>query len=287
MNQARVDLCLNTATTRRQWDLAQAVDGYSRLGVGAISPWRHEIQAYGPAKAGRLLRDAGLPALGLCRGGGFPAQDGEAFRRHIDDNRLAIEEAHAIGAKSLVLVCGGLPEGSSDLPSARQQVIDAIAEILPDAKQAGVKLSIEPLHPMYTADRSCISLLSQALDICERLEPSKEGWLGVVVDAYHVWWDPNLEDSLERVTSQQLHGFHINDWLYTTQDLLEDRGMMGDGIIDLPWLADRVKASGFGGLPEVEIFSRYWWGQDPEYVVQTCLKRSVFVRERLSITDPV
>lgn len=265
-------LAINAATTRKQWSLPEAIDGYARLGVAAIAPWRDQLHATGVDAAARALRDAGLPVSGLCRGGMFPAPTAAGRTAAVEDNRRAIQEAMKIGAPVLVLVCGGLPEGSRDIAGARAMVQDGIAAILPDAEAAGVKLAIEPLHPMYAADRNCINTLDQALDICNALDPTRATALGVIFDVYHLWWDPKIAAATERATGR-IHGFHISDWTVPLADMLNDRGMMGDGAIDIAGLAKGVVKAGYSGLAEVEIFSDRWWREDPETLVQTCLQR--------------
>lgn len=276
-------LSINTATTRRQWGLEDAAANYARLGVAGIAPWRDQVAECGLERAARVIRDSGLRVTGLCRGGGFPQPDRFRFEDALEDNRRAIEEAHELDSDCLVLVCGGLPRGSRDLAGARQMVADALARLLPEARAAGVRLAIEPLHPMYAADRNCINTMRQALELCATIAPHDvEGWLGVAMDVYHVWWDPELPRVLDAIDKVHLHAFHICDWLVPTKDLLNDRGMMGDGIIDLQGLAERVAAIGFKGLPEVEIFSDYWWQQDPTVLVQRCLERSADLRHTIT-----
>jgi sugar phosphate isomerase/epimerase len=173
-----------------------------------------------------------------------------------------------------VLVVGGLPEGSRDIAGARQMVTDGIAAVLPHAKAAKVPLAIEPLHPMYAADRACVNTLSQALDICDALDPKKTGALGVALDVYHCWWDPELEAQALRAGPKRLMAHHICDWLVPTRDMLTDRGMMGDGVIDLPAIRRMVEAGGFSGPQEVEIFSaENWWKKPGDEVLATCVER--------------
>jgi sugar phosphate isomerase/epimerase len=267
-------LALNTATTRAQWGLAQAIDGCARHGIRGIAPWRDQLADMGVEKAARAIRAAGLTVTGLCRGGMFPASTEEGRKRAIDDNRTAIDEAHALGAQCLVLVVGGLPEGSRDLAGAREQVTAGIAAILPLARAAGIPLAIEPLHPMYAAERACINTLAQALDVCDALEETPSSALGVAVDVYHVWWDPALAYAVARAGRARLLAFHICDWLVPTRDLLLDRGMMGDGVIDLKAVRDLVEGAGYRGFHEVEIFSKEnWWQRDPDAVLATCKER--------------
>jgi sugar phosphate isomerase/epimerase len=267
-------LSINTATTRAQFDLPAAVQAYAEAGVRGIAPWRDLVQATGAAEARRLFDSEGMTVSGLCRGGMFPAPDAAGRQAVIDDNRLAIEEAATIGAACLVLVCGGLPAGSKDIAGARSMVVDGIGAVLDDARAAGVPLAIEPLHPMYAADRNCVNTLGQALDICDRLDPDRASGLGVAIDVYHVWWDPALIGQIRRTGRDRLLAFHICDWLVPTRDILTDRGMMGDGVIDIPAIRAEVEAQGYDGLNEVEIFSSAnWWLQPGEAVVQACIER--------------
>jgi len=191
-------LALNTATTRKKWSLAEAIAGCARHGIKGIAPWRDQLQVMGVEAAARAIRGNGLTVTGLCRGGMFPAIDPAGRRAAIDENRRALEEAYRLQAQCLILVAGGLPDGSKDIAGARMQIQDGIAALLPLARQARIPLAIEPLHPMYAADRACINTLSQALDLCDALDPPGEGGLGVAVDVYHVWWDPELELQIAR-----------------------------------------------------------------------------------------
>jgi sugar phosphate isomerase/epimerase len=267
-------LALNTATTRKRWGLAQAIAGCARHGVPGIAPWRDQLHEMGIEPAVHAIRAHGMTVTGLCRGGMFPAADARGRKAAIDDNLRALEEAHALGAQCLVLVAGGLPAGSRDIASAREQVRDGIAAILPHARRAGVPLAIEPLHPMYAADRACINTMGQALDLCDVLDAPNEGGLGVAVDVYHVWWDPQLERQIQRAGRSRLLAFHICDWLVPTRDLLNDRGMMGDGVIDLPRIRSWMHQAGYAGFHEVEIFSELdWWKRDPDEVLATCKER--------------
>jgi sugar phosphate isomerase/epimerase len=254
--------------TVKGWSLEQLLDGCDRHGITAISPWRDIVQACGPERAGRLIRERGFAVTGLCRGGLFVAADAAGRRAALDDNRRAIAEAAAIGAQCLVLVVGGLPQGSRDLAGARAQVRDALATLLPEARAAKVPLAIEPLHPMYAADRACVNTLGQALDLCDELG---EG-AGVAVDSYHVWWDPQLKAQIARA-GRRILAYHVNDWLIPTTDLLLDRGMMGDGVIDLRGLRAMVEGAGYRGHCEVEILSSKWWSRDPDEVLRVCVER--------------
>jgi sugar phosphate isomerase/epimerase len=261
-------LAVNSATVKA-WSLEQLLDGCARAGITGIAPWRDVVQAAGIERAGQMIRSRGLTVTCLCRGGMFPAADAAGRRAVLDDNRRAVDEAAAIGAGSLVLIAGGLPKGSRDLAGARAQVREGLAELLPYARAAGVPLSLEPLHPMYAADRACVNTLAHANDLCDELG---EG-LGVAVDAYHVWWDPDLPRQIARAGSRILT-YHVCDWLVPTKDLLLDRGMPGDGIIELRAIRAMVEATGYAGHCDVEIFSAHdWWKRDPDEVLRVCLER--------------
>ena len=264
-------LSWNWATTREKWDLPAAAAGLARAGVGAIAPWREAIDAVGPAQARRALADNGLAVSSLCRAGLFPAPDAKTRAARLDDNRRAVDLAAAVGAPVLTLIAGGLPEGSRDLSDARRMVEEGIAALLPHARAAGVRLAIEPLHPMYAADRACVNSLGHALDICDRLADAA---LGVAVDVYHVWWDPALEAQIARAGAARLFGFHVSDWLVPTRDLLLDRGMMGDGVIDIARIRRWLDRAGYDGPIEVEIFSaKNWWRRDPAETVAIAKRR--------------
>lgn len=262
-------LSINLATIRKQCNMSEAVELCLAAGITAIAPWRDQVEAIGLHEAARLVREHDLKVTGLCRGGMFPAADAAGRKKALDDNRRAVDEAAALNADCLVLVVGGLPEGSKDLPGARAMVHDGIAALLEYARENGVPLAIEPLHPMYAADRACVNTLRQALDICDELGSG----IGVAVDVYHVWWDPELAEQIARAGSRIL-AHHICDWLVPTTDLLLDRGMMGDGVIDLPAIRAMVEGAGFHGHQEVEIFSaENWWKRPAEEVLATCKER--------------
>lgn len=255
-------LSLNQATVRPQCGLREAVELCARHGVPAIAPWRDKVAECGLAEAKRLIDGHGLAVSSLCRAGVFTADT-------FDENRRAIDEAAALGARCLVIVAGGLIAGSKDLAAAHACIADGLAELLPHARAAGVLLGIEPLHPMYAADRCCVNTLRHALDLCDRLG---EG-AGVVVDVYHTWWDPELEQQIARA-GRRIVGFHVCDWLAATRDLLLDRGMMGDGVIDIPRIRRWVEAAGYLGPIEVEIFSaENWWKKPADEVARACVER--------------
>ena len=261
-------LAVNSATLKA-WSLEQLVEGCQRAGVGAIAPWRDIVQAAGVEKAGQLIRAAGLDVSCLCRGGMFPAADEAGRRAALDDNKRAVDEAAAIGARCLVLIAGGLPKGSKDLPGAHAQVRDGIAALLPYARAAGMPLAIEPLHPMTAADRACVNTLGHANDLCDELGDG----LGIALDVYHVWWDPDLAGQIARA-GRRIVTYHVCDWLVPTRDLVFDRGMPGDGVIDLKHIRRLVEATGYGGHCDVEIFSTQdWWTRDPAEVLRICLER--------------
>ena len=273
-------LSLNTATVRKQGDLVAIIEAAARHGITAIAPWRDQVAAVGLDRAVRAARDAGLAFSGYCRGGMFPADAAHAEAAR-DDNRRAVDEAKAFGAPCLVLVVGGLPQfsrpgsaASKDIGAARRQVEDGIGTLLDHARDVGMPLAIEPLHPMYAADRACVNTLAQALDICDALDPGRSGMLGVAADVYHIWWDPNLYPAIRRAGRERLLAFHVCDWLVPTRDLLTDRGMMGDGVIDIRSIRAAVEAEGFDGFSEVEIFSELdWWQRPMDEVLKTCIER--------------
>src|SRR5215467_1626393 len=244
-------LSINLATVRQQFGLKDGVEACLRHGITAISPWRDHIQAVGVPEAARIIRSNGLKVTGYCRGGLFPAADAAARQAAIDDNKLMIDEAAAIGAECIVVIGGRLPPGSRDLAGARRMFADGLAAVLPHARAAKVPLALEPMHPMYAADRGCITTLAEMTDFCDALG---EG-LGLAIDTYHVWWDPNLAREIARA-GKRIIGHHICDWLVPTRHLLTDRGMMGDGVIDFSAIRRMIEAAGYRGIQEVEIFSK-------------------------------
>jgi sugar phosphate isomerase/epimerase len=283
-------LSINTATLRGAGTLDRIIECCVRHGIRAISPWRDQVHAIGLERTAELVREHTLELSGYCRGGMYPAIDAAGRRRAIDDNRRAIDEARALDAACLVLVVGSLPgalEGrpqSKDLFAARSDVHDGIAATLEHARAADMPLAIEPLHPMYAADRACVNTREQALDLCDAIDPATgeapgggtrtRAALGVAVDVYHVWWDPKLEAQIARAGRERLLAFDVCDWLVPTRDLLNDRGMMGDGVIDIPRIRGWVEAAGFDGYSEVEIFSsENWWKRPEDDVLATCIER--------------
>ena len=272
-------LSINTATVRKQWPLDRIIEECARRDIRAISPWRDQVAAVGIDKIEQALRATGIRLSGYCRGGFFPAADAAGLRAALDDNRRAIDEARQLEAPCLVLVVGSLPgalTGSPayhDIARARNEVHDGIAASLEYARQVGMPLAIEPLHPMQAAERACINTLEQALDLCDELDPGQTGMLGVAADLYHIWWDPKLQSQIERAGAKRLLAYHVCDWLTPTRDLLNDRGMMGDGVIELKKCRQWMEHAGYQGFAEVEIFSEHWWSQPGEVVLDTCIAR--------------
>jgi len=272
-------LSLNTATVRKQGNLVEIIEACARHGIRAIDPWRDQVAAVGLERAARAVRDAGLELTGYCRGGMFASDAAHRIEAR-DDNRRAVDEARALGAPCIVLVVGGLPQysrpgsvASKDIAAARAQVDDGIAEMMEYARAANMPLAIEPLHPAYAPDRACVNTTKQALDICDRLDPDRTGALGVALDVYHVWWDPELKPQIARAGNDRLLAFHVCDWLVPTKDILNDRGMMGDGVIDIKSVRAAVEAQGFEGYSEIEIFSDDWWSKPMDEVLRTGIER--------------
>ena len=280
-------LSINTATVRKQWPLDRIIDECARRSIRAISPWRDQVAAIGIDRVARQLRAHGMSLSGYCRGGFFPAADAAGRQAALDDNRRAIDEAKMLDAPCLVLVVGALPGALGgkpqykDMVRARSEVRDGIAASLEYARSCGMPLAIEPLHPMQAAERACVNTLEHALDLCDELDPERSGMLVVALDIYHVWWDPKLEQQIARAgTGRQerqrsrLLAYHVCDWLAPTRDLLNDRGMMGDGVVDLKKIRGWVEQAGYQGFSEVEIFSELdWWQRPGEEVLDTCIAR--------------
>ncbi len=277
-------LSINTATVRKQLGaevpLDRIIDQCAERGIRAISPWRDQVAAVGLDPIAAQLKAHGIGLSGYCRGGFFPAPDAAGLRAALDDNRRAIDEAKTLNAPCLVLVVGALPgalDGRAaykDLGRARHEVRDGIAATLDYAREVGMPLAIEPLHPMQAADRACINTLEQALDLCDELDAQKTGALGVALDIYHVWWDPKLQQQIVRAGQERLLAYHVCDWLTPTRDLLSDRGMMGDGVVELKKIRGWIEATGFAGFSEVEIFSNLdWWQRPGAETLDVCISR--------------
>jgi sugar phosphate isomerase/epimerase len=251
-------LCIHTITTK-DWQIEEAAKNFSEAGVKGVTVWRDSLVGRNIRQTGKMLRDHDLTIVSLCRGGFFPAKDLSKRKSVIDDNRKAIDEAVELETSMIVLVCGADP--SQPLGESRKQIRDGIAAILPEATAAGVKLAIEPLHPMYADTRSAINTLAQANDMAEALNSPS---VGVAVDVYHLWWDPFLEKEIKRSGANgNLMAFHICDWKVPTSDLLLDRGLMGEGCIPIKQITSWVEAAGFTGFNEVEIFSTAYWKENP------------------------
>jgi len=260
-------LCIHTITTK-PWKIEEAAKHYSSAGVKGITVWRDALEGRSIKETGKLIREHDLEIVSLCRGGFFPAKDASKRKLAIDDNRKAIAEASELGTSMVVLVCGADP--NQTMEDSRKQIHDGIAMILPDAEAAGIKLAIEPLHPMYADTRSAINTLAQANDMAEELSST---FVGVAVDVYHVWWDPNLEEEIERCgKNKNLLAFHICDWKTPTSDLLLDRGLMGEGCIPIKKIRSWVDEAGFKGFNEVEIFSTAYWKEDQAEFLKQIIK---------------
>jgi sugar phosphate isomerase/epimerase len=260
-------LCIHTITTK-PWAIEVAAKNFAAAGIKGITVWRDALTGRDLKKTGDLLREEGLSIVSLCRGGFFPSTDPQKRQAALDDNRRAIEEAHELGTDLIVLVCGADP--GQPLSTSRQQIQESIESLIPEASAAGVRLAIEPLHPMYADTRSAINTLAQANDMCEAIQSP---WVGVAADVYHLWWDPNLEQEIYRCgANKNLFAFHICDWKSPTNDLLNDRGLMGEGCIPIALIRSWVEATGFDGFMEVEIFSNTYWQQDQAIFLQKIIE---------------
>jgi sugar phosphate isomerase/epimerase len=268
------ELCaINTATLGFTAPIGEVIEAVARHGFGGIAPWRREVEGHDVKRIALLIRDAKLKVTGYCRSTFIPAATDKAFRASIEDNKRAIADAAILGAESFVMVVGGLAPGSKDLAAARRQVAEATAELVAHGRAHGVKIALEPLHPVYAADRSCLSTIDEALDLCDRLAPASEKMLGVCLDVYHIWWDPALERAIDRA-KERILSFHVCDWLLETKDVLNDRGMMGDGVIDIKAIRAMVENARYRGLVEVEIFSAAnWWKRPIEETLKVCKER--------------
>jgi sugar phosphate isomerase/epimerase len=252
------------------WSMPDFVDGVAAAGLSALGTWREPVAEFGLERSAKLIRDAGLRVTSHCRGGFLTATDPAARATALADNRRAIEETATLGAESLVMVVGGLPTGSRDLVGARERVAEALAELAPYAGECGVRLSLEALHPMYCADRAVLSTLAQALDLAA---PFPSAQVGVVVDTFHLWWDPEVWASIARA-GDRIASFQVCDFLMPIPaDALMARGYMGDGVIDFPPFVAAVESAGWTGDVEVEIFNADVWAQPKAEVVETVKQR--------------
>lgn len=265
-------LCIHTFTTR-SWAIEECVRNYSRAGIHGITIWRNVLENKNLHQVRSLLDDNGMQVVSLCRGGFFPSTDTAKRQAAIDDNLFAIEQAAAVGAPLIVLVCGA--DCGQSLEKSREQIIEGINTVLPAAQSAGIKLAIEPLHPMYAGDRSAVNTLKQANDMAETIHSP---WVGVAVDIYHLWWDDMLQVEIKRCAAQEhLFAFHICDWNVPTVDFLNDRGLMGEGCIDIPQIRSWVEEAGFNGFNEVEIFSEKFWATDQDKYLEK-IKRAYLTK---------
>lgn len=264
-------LSINSATTKK-WTLAQVVEGCVNAGIPAIGPWRDRVAEAGLDKAARLIKDAGLRVSSLCRGGFLTAPDAAGQAAALADNRAAILEAVALDTRELFLVVGGLAPGEKDVVAARRRVADRLADLVPFARENGVRLVLEPLHPMYAADRALISTLGQALDLAAPFDASA---VGVAVDTFHVWWDPELKPQIERAGREgRLASYQVCDFdMPIAADPLLSRGYMGDGVVDFATIGTWVRDAGYTGDIEVEIFNQDIWDTDGDTVLATVKER--------------
>lgn len=250
-------LCVHTLTTK-PWSIEECVKNYSEAGIHGITVWRNVLENKNLTEVKSLLDNYNMEVVSLCRGGFFPSVDAAKREAAIQDNLLAIEQAAAMGAPLIVLVCG--TDGGQSLQKSREQIAEGILRIMPAAQSAGVKLAIEPLHPMYAGDRSAINTLKQANDMAAMVNSD---CVGVAVDVYHLWWDDSLQSEIKRCAAQNhLFAFHVCDWNVTTIDFLNDRGLMGEGCINIPEIRGWMEEAGFSGYHEVEIFSDKYWATD-------------------------
>jgi sugar phosphate isomerase/epimerase len=263
------DLAINTITNA-PLSLPETVELYARMEVPAITPWFNKIDEVGLMAAKKQIDDAGLAVNSLCVCGLFANEGADKRAETIDENRRRLDMAAALGAPFVVTAVGGLLPDSRDLDAAISFNFDAMAELLEHARSVGVILGLEPLHPMYCPDWSVVTRLEMANDWCDRLG---EG-MGIIVDAYHTWWDPTLKQEIARASAaQRIIGYHVNDWRVPTRDILNDRALMGDGVIDLKDLTATMREAGYQGRIEVEIFSDEWWERDPETFVAAIKER--------------
>lgn len=250
-------LCIHTLTNK-PWNLRQCIENYHTAGIRGITVWRNVLEGQKPEEAKKMLDDHEMAVVSVARGGFFPSLETSKRQKAIDDNLLAIDQASSVGAPILVLVCGA--DGRQSLEKSREQIREGIVKVLPHAKSSGVKLAIEPLHPMYAGDRSAINTIRQANELAEEINSS---FVGIVVDVYHLWWDDTLRQEIFRCAeNKNLFAFHVCDWNVPTVDFLNDRGLMGDGCINVPEIRGWMEDAGFNGYNEVEIFSDKYWSMD-------------------------
>lgn len=273
--RGRLDLCgINTATLGFREPIAVTAQRVAAAGFTWMTPWRREIDERHPARDAGAIRAAGARVRSYCRTVAFACDTAAARQAAIDDNRRALETAAALGAGELIAVVGGLAPHSRDIDDSRAQILRGLEALVPTVEATGVVVALEPLHPFYASDRSLLNTLAQAQAWCEALDPDRR-WFGIAVDAYHVWWDPALAPSIA-AAGPRIRALHVCDWLRHTQEPLLDRGMMGDGVIDIPLIRSWVEAAGYRGFHEVEIFSaKNWWKKPADEVLATCKARHV------------
>lgn len=258
-------LSINTATFKNL-SLRHVVDLCVKNNIKAIGPWRDKIHEVGLKEASRIINASGLQVSGLCRGGFFVADNNHNW----DDNKIAIEEAAELNAGCLVIVSGGMLANNKNLSQTHNYIADGLAKMTELGNEMGVPIALEPLHPMYAADRCSINSLKHAIDICEQIG---EG-IGVAIDAYHVWWDPDVDAQIKRAGELgKIYGYHVCDWLAPTTDMLLDRGLMGDGVIDLKSMTQKIESTGHNGFTEVEIFSKKLWQLPPDEMMEKVIER--------------
>lgn len=252
-------IAVHTVTTK-PWSVETCCAKYAETGFGGVSVWDESAGQGSAERAAGAIAGSGLRVPAYVRGGFFVSRDADRRRTAIEENRAKLEQASAVGAEMIVLVAGAEP--GVPLAEAREQTAEGLAAILPDAERTGVKLAIEPLHPMYAADRCCVNRLTEARLLCDRLGSPM---VGVAVDVYHTWWDPDLETEIETLGEQgRLFGYHVCDWKADTGHLLLDRGLMGDGVIDLRGFRAMMERAGFDGMIEVEVFNEAYWAMDQD-----------------------
>lgn len=259
-------LSLNQITTNA-WSVREAVEGCVRHGVPAIALWRNKIADVGLTPCVRLVNDAGLHVSSVCRGGMFPAASTAECAKNIEDNFRAVDEAAALHADSLVMVVGGCT--GVGLEDARKMVADGVAALVPYARLCGVRIGLEPLHPMFAADRSVLVTIEQALQLAAPYDPVQ---VGVILDVFHIWWDPCVAELIAQAAGR-IFGFHVSDWLVPLPDTFLGRGLMGDGVIDIRRLRRLVEHAGYSGPIEVEIMNRALWNSDPDSVLAQVVER--------------
>lgn len=263
---------INTATLGFHSSLSEIIDACAERKIGGIAPWRRELEGVSINDIARQLKSCNMTVTGLCRSTYYTAPTLAERQAAINENLRALDNAALLDARCYMQVVGGLPHGSKDLNEARRQVKEGIRQLLPHSKNVGVPIALEPLHPMTAADRSCLSTLKQALDWCDELDPEGEFNLGVAVDIYHLWWDPELFTQIQRA-GKRILAFHVSDWLVPTVDLVNDRGMPGDGVIDIRSIRQQVENAGYNGLVELEIFSsNNWWNKSMNEVLNSSVE---------------